>query len=104
MNDPRRKPAEQPLPGTRSVFVIGSPRSGTSVLAWTLAQHPDMCTGPEADFFEKLKETRNKNVPRGELRPGDARKFYPYRGQVRAEDTMAQGYYGRLITGFQVHF
>ncbi len=50
MNHRSRNPAEQPFAGTRSVFVIGSPRSGTSALAWALAQHPDMCTGPEADF------------------------------------------------------
>lgn len=35
---------------SRSVFILGSPRSGTSVLAWAIAQHADMCTGPEADF------------------------------------------------------
>ncbi len=50
MNDRPEKPAEQTFPGTRAAFVIGSPRSGTSILAWAVAQHPDMCTGPEADF------------------------------------------------------
>ena len=50
MNDRPEKPAKQTFPGTRAAFVIGSPRSGTSILAWAVAQHPDMCTGPEADF------------------------------------------------------
>jgi len=36
--------------GTDCVFVIGAPRSGTSALAWAIAQHPDMWTGPEMDF------------------------------------------------------
>ena len=33
------------------VFVIGAPRSGTTVLAWALAQHPDFWTGAETDFL-----------------------------------------------------
>ena len=35
---------------TRGLFTMGSPRSGTSALAWALAQHPLLATGPEADF------------------------------------------------------
>lgn len=45
---------------TRAVFVVGSPRSGTSALAWAIGQHPEMATGPEADFpfyVAKLFET-----------------------------------------------
>ena len=41
----------------RAIFVVGSPRSGTSVLAWALAQHEDLATGPEMDvtyFLAKL--------------------------------------------------
>ncbi|MCB9913671.1 MAG: sulfotransferase [Planctomycetes bacterium] len=37
-------------PDTHAVFVVGSPRSGTSVLAWALAQHPELATGPEMDL------------------------------------------------------
>jgi hypothetical protein len=33
------------------VFVIGAPRSGTSVLAWSLAQHTEFWTSPESDFL-----------------------------------------------------
>lgn len=36
------------------VFVIGSPRSGTSALAWSLAQHPDFWTSAESDFLHHL--------------------------------------------------
>jgi len=36
---------------TRQVFILGSPRSGTSALAWALAQHPDMWTSAESDFL-----------------------------------------------------
>ena len=40
----------KPVESSRSVFLIGCPRSATSVFAWALAEHPDMWTGPEADF------------------------------------------------------
>lgn len=36
------------------VFVIGSPRSGTSALSWALAQHPGMWTSEESDFIQLL--------------------------------------------------
>lgn len=49
----------QPRPD--GVFVIGSPRSGTSALAWALAAHPDFATGPEADFVYYL--ARSNAVP-----------------------------------------
>lgn len=35
----------------KPVFIIGSPRSGTSVLAWSLAQHPEFWTSGETDFI-----------------------------------------------------
>ena len=58
MSNPSNPSAGEPFPGTRSVFVIGSPRSGTSVLAWAVAQHRDMWTGPEADFPYQFGRTR----------------------------------------------
>ncbi len=36
------------------VFIIGSPRSGTSILAWSLAQHSELCTEAESDIFYYL--------------------------------------------------
>jgi hypothetical protein len=33
------------------VFIIGSPRSGTSVLAWSLVHHGDFWTSPETDYL-----------------------------------------------------
>jgi hypothetical protein len=36
------------------VFVIGCPRSGTSMLAWALAQHSEFSTSPETDFLFHL--------------------------------------------------
>lgn len=54
------------------VFVIGSPRSGTSVLAWSLAQHPDFWTSPETDFLYwlfgrgRLTEALGRSVDRAD--------------------------------------
>ena len=42
---------EEPVACPDPVFVLGCPRSGTSVLAWSLAQHPDMWTSVETDFL-----------------------------------------------------
>lgn len=39
---------------SRGVFVVGCPRSGTSVLSWALAQHPDFWTSSESDYLLTL--------------------------------------------------
>ena len=39
---------------SRGVFVIGCPRSGTSMLAWTLAQHRSFWTSAESDYLSTL--------------------------------------------------
>jgi GT2 family glycosyltransferase len=39
------------------IFIIGSPRSGTSILAWSLAEHSELWTEAESDiFFYLLKD------------------------------------------------
>jgi hypothetical protein len=47
---PERGPEICPDP----VFVIGAPRSGTSILAWSLAQHSELWTEAESDIFYYL--------------------------------------------------
>lgn len=39
---------------TKPVFIIGSPRSGTSALAWAIAEHPAFWTSGETDFLYHL--------------------------------------------------
>lgn len=39
---------------SKGVFVIGCPRSGTSVLSWALAEHPNFLTGAESDYLLPL--------------------------------------------------
>jgi len=36
------------------IFIIGSPRSGTSILAWALAQHSALTTAEESNMFLEL--------------------------------------------------
>ncbi|MCB0995702.1 MAG: sulfotransferase [Acidimicrobiales bacterium] len=36
------------------IFVLGAPRSGTSMMQWALRQHPDLWGGPESDFLIPL--------------------------------------------------
>jgi hypothetical protein len=38
----------------RPVFIIGSPRSGTSVLTWALGQHPNLLPVEETRWLQKL--------------------------------------------------
>ena len=35
----------------RPIFVVGSPRSGTSILTWCLGQHPNMFPVPESNWM-----------------------------------------------------
>ena len=39
---------------SRGVFVIGCPRSGTSILSWALAKHPNFWTSGESDYLLQL--------------------------------------------------
>src|SRR5947209_3365345 len=54
--------ARVPICG-RPIFVIGSPRSGTTILAWSLAQHSQLWTSDESqvlwDLFEGGRMEKN---------------------------------------------
>jgi hypothetical protein len=53
------------------VFVLGAPRSGTSMMQWALRQHPALWGGPESDFliplFDDLREVFEYGSRRDEL-------------------------------------
>ena len=54
----------------KPVFVVGSPRSGTSILTWCLGQHPNMFPVPESnwmgDFAVNLAISYQVGTARGE--------------------------------------
>jgi GT2 family glycosyltransferase len=45
---------EDAAPRPRPVFIIGSPRSGTSILTWSLGQHPNLYPLEETVWFERF--------------------------------------------------
>lgn len=52
---PPKAPQDSPAAGrTKGVFVVGCPRSGTSILSWALARHPNFWTSGESDYLLKL--------------------------------------------------
>jgi hypothetical protein len=42
------------------IFIIGCPRSGTTLLRVILDSHPNICCGPETHLISKLKEFNDK--------------------------------------------
>ena len=52
---PTDRAASQAGPvSTGPIFIVGAPRSGTTMLAAMLGSHPDLAAGPETQFFSKL--------------------------------------------------
>jgi hypothetical protein len=55
----------------RPIFVVGSPRSGTSILTWCLGQHPDVFAVPESnwmgDFVANSAVVHRVGAARGHL-------------------------------------
>jgi len=48
----RRPPAFRP--GIRPIFIIGAPRSGTSIMTWALGQHPNIQTMEETNWLAAM--------------------------------------------------
>lgn len=53
------------------VFVLGAPRSGTSMMQWALRDHPNLWGGQESDYLiplvKALRETHQAGSRRGKL-------------------------------------
>lgn len=54
----------------RPIFVVGSPRSGTSILTWCLGQHPNILALEEGNWLDKFAYELGSTFERG-TRRGD---------------------------------
>ena len=50
------------------IFVIGAPRSGTSMMQWSLRQHPDLWGGQESDYLVPLIQGAREAFDYGSVR------------------------------------
>src|SRR5438034_11674196 len=65
------KDAEMHEEINRPIFIVGSPRSGTSILAWCLGHHPNIFPVPESngigDFAVNVAVAHQIGSARGRL-------------------------------------
>ena len=61
------------MPIVKRVFVVGCPRSGTTLVQSLLAAHPDVASFPETHFFHHLRAFRLR-FPRPHVVRGDERR------------------------------
>ena len=75
----------------KPIFVLGPPRSGTSMMQWALRQHPDLWGGEESDFLVPLLRNLERSYEHG-LKRGDkhwlARQEVSYEEYLRLDTTM----------------
>ena len=81
----------QPLPA-RPVFVVGSPRSGTSILTWCLGHHPNLFPVPESNWMGDFAV----NVAIA-YRIGAARNYYSILSAMDIPDDELFAAFGRSI-------
>src|SRR5438132_5194667 len=81
----------QPLPA-RPVFVVGSPRSGTSILTWCLGHHPNLFPVPESNWMGDFAV----NVAIA-YRIGAARNYYSILSAMDIPDDELFATFGRSI-------
>jgi Sulfotransferase family len=81
----------QPLPA-KPVFVVGSPRSGTSILTWCLGHHPNLFPVPESNWMGDFAV----NVAIA-YRIGAARNYYSILSAMDIPDDELFAVFGRSI-------
>jgi len=69
------------------VFIVGVPRSGTTLLAELLARHPDVCNRGELNWLPEL--ARQVGAPDGKSRPMLQQAAALYEAQCRQDDSAA---------------
>lgn len=69
-------PASDPTPHVGRVFIVGCPRSGTTLLQAMLGQHSEVFTFPESHFFTKVSGRFETPGPLGLVSPRAAAQAY----------------------------
>jgi hypothetical protein len=67
-------------------FLFLTPNDDDHFMIFTV----DYYTGRDPAFFEKLKQMRAREIPKQEVKEYDRRKYMPFKGNIRQEDTMTQ--------------
>lgn len=80
---------EQPGTGPFPIFIIGSPRSGTSILHWSLCQHERVWGSEESELFMPL--TRYLGQLFDEARRFEGRNWLDAQGVERDEFLACMG-------------
>jgi phenylpropionate dioxygenase-like ring-hydroxylating dioxygenase large terminal subunit len=73
-------------------FLFLTPNDDDHFMIFTV----DYYTGPDANFFEHLKEMRARETPKHEVKDYDRRKLMPFKGNIRQEDLITQSTQGPL--------
>jgi 5,5'-dehydrodivanillate O-demethylase len=73
-------------------FLFLTPNDDDHFMIFTV----DYYTGPDRDFFKKLKQMRAKEVPQQQVKEYDRRAYMPFKGNVRQEDLMTQSTQGLI--------
>ena len=73
-------------------FLFLTPNDDDHFMIFTV----DYYTGPDANFFEHLKEMRARETPKQEVKDYDRRKLMPFKGNIRQEDLITQSTQGPL--------
>jgi len=56
----------------------------------------DYYTGSDRNFFVKLRQMRDREVPKRQVKEYDRREYMPFKGNIRQEDLMTQSTQGML--------
>ncbi len=74
-SDPADRSARPSTPGGAPIFVVGVPRSGTTLVAAMLGAHPRIDCGPETRLLSQLEEADRRAILDPAAWPGPAVEF-----------------------------